>query len=281
MNHELAERADAAFVTHATWALERTAGMSSRITPTLVVADSGLRCDTFNFICRARLSSDEAPPAAAEAVGYFIRVGRPFSWWVGPADRPPDLASTLEALGLERAETELAMAMPLEMLPVQPPEVPGLEIRPVSTMGELETYAGLSAANWTPPDPDVLTFYRRAAAALLDPACPQRFYLGYVDGEPAATAEGALAEGTVALFSIMTRAPFRGRGIGTWMSWRPLRDARAAGCDLGVLQAAEAGVGLYRRLGFRPFGGITEYKPSAGKGFGAAVEMEGPGSTRG
>ena len=39
------------------------------------------------------------------------------------------------------------------------------------------------------------------------------------------------------------------------------RDAKAAGCDLAVLQAAPAGVGLYRRLGFAPFGVITEYKP--------------------
>ena len=55
---------------------------------------------------------------------------------------------------------------------------------------------------------------------------------------------------------------FRGRRIGSRMTWQPLHDARAAGCDLGVLQAAEEGVGLYRRLGFEAFGGITEYKPT-------------------
>jgi hypothetical protein len=49
------------------------------------------------------------------------------------------------------------------------------------------------------------------------------------------------------------------------MTWRPLHDGRDRGCDLGVLQAAPEGVGLYRRLGFTPFGDITEYKPrSAG-----------------
>jgi ribosomal protein S18 acetylase RimI-like enzyme len=127
----------------------------------------------------------------------------------------------------------------------------------------------------------VLTFYRLAAAALLDLACPQRLYLGRLHSEAVATAEGALSEGTVALFNIMTREPYRGRGIGSWMTWQPPHHARAAGCDLGVLQAAEAGVGLYRRLGFRPFGGITEYKPSPGKQFGSAVEMPGPGSTNG
>ena len=53
------------------------------------------------------------------------------------------------------------------------------------------------------------------------------------------------------------------------MTWRPLHDAHAQGCDLGVLQAAPDGVNLYRRLGFRPFGNITELKP---RRVGAAEE---------
>ena len=255
------DRADAAFVTHVTWVLEHAPGMSARITPELVVADSGLPCDTFNFICRARLAPEAARAAAAEAVAYFARVERPFSWWVGPVDRPRGLGTILEGLGLAPAETELAMAVRLDAGRASATEVPGLEVRRVRTEGELAELARLSAANWSPPDPEVLEFYRRAAGALLDPACPQWFYLGYVDGEPVATAEAAVHAGTVALFGIATSPPFRNRGIGSRMTWQPLQDAIAAGCDLGVLQAADAGVGIYRRLGFEVFGEIAEYKP--------------------
>lgn len=258
---DVGDRADAPFVTHVTWVPWRTEGMSARITPELVLSDSGLRCDTFNFICRARLAPESARSVAAEALAYFARVERPFSWWVGPADRPGDLGTILEGLGLVPAETELAMAVRLDTVSGSAPEAPGLEVRRVRTAGELDALARLSAANWTPPDPDVLTFYRRAAAVLLDPACPQWFYLGYLDGEPVATAEAAVQGGTVALFGIATLPPFRNRGIGSRMTWQPLRDAHAAGCDLGVLQAAEAGVGLYRRLGFEAFGEIAEYQP--------------------
>lgn len=257
---DVGDRADAAFVTHVTWVPEHTPGMSATITDELVRSDSGLRCDTFNFICRARLTPATARAAAAEAIASFAQVERPFAWWLGPADRPRDLGLVLEGLGLQRAETELAMAAPLAAVPAQVDEVPGLEVRRVRTRDELDTLARLAAANWTPPDPDVLTFYDRAAGVLLDPACPQWFYLGYLDGEPVATAEAALHAGTVALFGIATLPPFRNRGIGSRMTWQPLRDASAAGCDLAALQAADAGVGLYRRLGFAPFGEITEYK---------------------
>jgi hypothetical protein len=121
---ETAERADANFVVYATWALERTAGMVARVRDDLVVADSGLPCDTFNFICRARLDSSAARSAATRAITYFAEQERPFSWWL-------------------------------------------------------------------------------------------------------------------------------------------LRDGRHAGCDLAVLQAAAAGVGLYQRLGFAGFGEITKYQPCA------------------
>ncbi|HEU4523417.1 MAG TPA: hypothetical protein VFR62_00250, partial [Gemmatimonadales bacterium] len=82
----VAERADENFVVHATWAVEHTPGMASRVLPDLVIADSGLPCDTFNFICRARLGSDTAAAAAGAAVAHFEEHRRPFSWWVGPAD---------------------------------------------------------------------------------------------------------------------------------------------------------------------------------------------------
>jgi ribosomal protein S18 acetylase RimI-like enzyme len=258
---EAAERADDVFVTHVTWALERTAGMMARVRPDLVLADSGLPCDTFNFVCRARLDDATAREGAREAVSYFARVQRPFSWWVGPADQPQGLGTVLEGLGLERAETELPMALSLQCLPESVRAAPGLDVHRVRSESELDAFARLSAANWSPPDADVVMFYRRTAPALLSAGAPQWLYLGYLDDEPVATAEASVSDRTVGLFNIATLPALRGRGIGSAMTWRPLHDARAAGCDLGVLQAAEAGVGLYRRLGFASFGEITEYKP--------------------
>ena len=261
MSRPVGERADENFVVHATWAAARTEGMTSRVAPHLVIADSGLPCDTFNFICRARLDPGSAPEIAASALAYFEERRRPFSWWLGPADQPRDLGRILDSAGLQRAETELAMLLPLVELPTDLPAVPGLEVRRVIESGELQTFAELSAANWTPPDSNVISFYRRAASALLRPDSPQWLYVGYVEGVPVATAEATVADGTAGLYNISTRPSHRGRGIGSMMTWRSLRGAHERGCDLGVLQAAPEGVSIYRRLGFRPFGEITEFKP--------------------
>jgi ribosomal protein S18 acetylase RimI-like enzyme len=263
---DTAERADAAFVTHVSWVPAQTPGMLSRVEAGLVLADSGLPCDTFNIVCRARLTPNTVRAAARDAISHFARVKRPFSWWLGPADRPRELGTVLEELGLEPAETELAMALPLRALPEPGPEVAGLEVRRVRTETELETMARLAAANWTPADPHVPAFYRHAAAALLRADAPQWFYVGYLHGEPVATAEATVAGATVALFGIATLPPFRGRGIGSRMTWQPLHEARKAGCDLGVLQGAAEGIGMYRRLGFAACGEITEHKPGSRPG---------------
>jgi ribosomal protein S18 acetylase RimI-like enzyme len=266
LDARVAARADEPFVTHVTWPLERTAGMETDVRPELVLSDSGLPCDTFNIICRTRLDGATVRAAALDAISHFARVQRPFSWWVGPADRPGDLGSVLEELGLQQADSSVAMALPLASLPDRPPRIPGLEVHRVRTEAELDALAQMAAANWTPPDPDVLTFYRRTAAALLDAEVPRWLYVGYLGGEPVATAEASVQAGTVGLFNIGTRATFRGRGIGSMLTWQPLHDASVAGCDLAVLQADAGAVGLYGRLGFVAFGAVTEYKPGPGAG---------------
>jgi hypothetical protein len=97
----------------------------------------------------------------------FRDVNRPFSWWVGFPDRPPDLGRILRDLDLVQAETELAMAADLSELSDPAPTPPGLEIRRVRTRAELDHFARLNAGNWNPADLHVLRFYELNAAALL------------------------------------------------------------------------------------------------------------------
>jgi ribosomal protein S18 acetylase RimI-like enzyme len=259
----LADAADENLATHASWAATRIPGSWVRIEPELVVVDSGLDCDTFNVICRSRMQPGDAAPRIAMAIDRFRRAHRPFSWWVGPGDRPADLGERLAGAGLARAESELAMACDLAALRDVDDAPDGLEVRRVRTAAELADFARLNASNWDPPDRNVIRFYAMAAPALLAPDAPLRFYLGYVGGEPVATSELTVGGGVVGLYNISTRAPFRRRGIGTALTLRPLLDARAEGHTTAVLQAAPDGIGVYRRVGFEPFGEITEYKPVA------------------
>jgi ribosomal protein S18 acetylase RimI-like enzyme len=252
---ELAEAADENFVVHASWAHRCTAGMRVSSELGVVLTDSGLACDTFNIACRARLNAEQALQRIQAALAFFRQARRPFSWWVGPGDRPANLGELLTEAGLVRAETELAMAADLAALQTHDPAPAGLEIRRVRTAAELEDFAHIIAG------PLERRFYALAAAALLAADSPQWFYVGYVSGRPVATAELTVGGGVAGLYNISTLEAYRRRGIGTALTLRPLLDARASGLRTGVLQAAAAGVGVYMRIGFQRFGDITEYKP--------------------
>jgi ribosomal protein S18 acetylase RimI-like enzyme len=225
----------------------------------LLLVDSGLPCETFNKICRARLDEPVADGRIAEAVGYFRRRQRPFSWWVGPCSRPSDLGARLERAGLRAAERELGMLAKPADLPREQPQADGLEIRRVATLAELQDFVRVTAGNWEPPDEQVGVFFEAASAVLLDPACPMRLYVGYADGVAAAASELFLSPKVAGIHMVSTGREFRRRGFGLAMTWTAAWEGCRAGAELVALQASEMGRGVYERLGFRGCGQFTEY----------------------
>jgi predicted GNAT family acetyltransferase len=91
-------------------------------------------------------------------------------------------------------------------------------------------------------------------------------YVGYVAGRPVAAAELCLAGDVAGLYGVCTLEAERGRGFATALLARLLADTRDAGMRLATLQASAQGRPVYERLGFRPVGRYTEYKPRPGQG---------------
>jgi ribosomal protein S18 acetylase RimI-like enzyme len=258
----LAEALDANFAIHASWALRSLPGATVLDEPELLLTDSGLQGDTFNIVCRSRLSSGGAARRVEQAIEYFRRRARGFSWWLGPADQPRRLDALLEAAGLTHAESETAMAADLAAL--REPELSprGLRVRRVRTAAEMADFAAVLTGGVL-SDPDVSRFYGMAAPKILSVESPQWFYVGYLDGEPVATAEVTVAGGVAGVYGVGTLERMRRQGFGSALTAQPLIDARNLGYTTGVLQASVDGAGLYRRLGFVDFGEVREFKPGA------------------
>lgn len=163
-------------------------GASVTETGDLLIADSGLADDTFNIVAAAHFTPVAAPTRAAETVRTVAATGRPFSWWVGPASTPGNLAEFLEAAGLEASETETGMWKDLRgSLPEA--HADGLDIRLATTPEHLADYATVLSANWNPPAATVRRFFADAADVALTANCPARYLVGYVDGRPVCSAE--------------------------------------------------------------------------------------------
>lgn len=84
------------------------------------------------------------------------------------------------------------------------------------------------------------------------------FFVGYVDGEPAATTSVWYTRGIPGMYWVAVLPEFRGRGIASVMVRNAWRSAIENGARAITLQAALLAVPLYERLGFRTVGTYTK-----------------------
>jgi ribosomal protein S18 acetylase RimI-like enzyme len=186
-----------------------------------------------NQVLVTRLDAADADATIEELRGRVGHDGAPFTWWVMPSFAPADLATRLERQGLVRGGTWPGFALPIRDL-VDPPAVPGLEIRRVDGEADLASYVGIVAQTLSPSE-TFTEFLRDVCRAIgFGEDAPEEHVIGLLDGVPVASASVMVAGGAAGIYNVATLEPARGRGIGATMTAAVVRRGAARGLDHGA-----------------------------------------------
>lgn len=210
-----------------------------------------------NTVVSARFADADTDRRIREIAAAFAARGTGFMWWLAPFHTPANLADRLLDAGLRFEGTAPAMAMDLEALPRGEALPAGLEIVPVRDEATLREFITILAMEMGVPEgsPNPAARHHTALLRTVPPTLaaepiPLR-YLGLLDGRPVATSRVSIGGGVAGLYAVATLPDVRGRGIGRAMTLAALEAGRSLGYRIGVLQASDEGLPVYRRIGFR------------------------------
>lgn len=246
------------FERHARFVPQQTPGMEVFRKPGLTYVNSGLSCDTFNILH----ISDGAtldPAHLERAVQYYRERELAYCIWVNQEHLTGGVEAVFHRLGINRQNEEVGMI--LDLAAYEPLERENHQlVKDADTPEMLMAYARILAANWNPPDAEVIKFYERTQAVYLDPANVINLLIYYHAGEPVSSLELFPSDRHIAgIYGFATLESYRGRGIGSTLFTFALNRAKALGYQQLILQASEDGLGIYKKFGFKPFTTYYEY----------------------
>jgi ribosomal protein S18 acetylase RimI-like enzyme len=210
-----------------------------------------------------------SPPLARilELAGEFFGPESGGYGVVVEADAGHPVEAELRSAGWEVFEDEPALV--LAPIPAVPPPPDGLEVRPVRDLAGRRDLIRVVAAGFGAPtseggtelSPEAFDSFAPSLACALDPDVS--LLVGYLDGQPAASAMVCKVGAIAAMTGVATVPAYRRRGLATATTWAAVRAGAQRGCTCVTLAALGASYAMYLKMGFVRVCNHRAYKPPA------------------
>jgi GNAT superfamily N-acetyltransferase len=229
--------------------------------PGLKRSITNLPMSLFNSIMQTRLEPGQVDETIQKITRDAQRRGVPVLWWIGPSTLPEDLSQRLLKHGFVVDEDGPGMAVDLDLINESLPVSEGVSISLADDEASWWAWCRALTQGFEAP-PERAEFAANQWHYLLTRVDPDvvQAYTAWLGGKPVATSLMLLGSGVAGLYAVATIPEARRRGIGAKVTLHPLLQARAMGYKLGILEASEMGLPVYRSLGFREYCRITSYR---------------------
>ena len=212
---------------------------------------SGVPFPLCNGILGARFSEPSIDGRIEAALTPFKDRNLPMFWYVGPSSRPASLGEHLKGQGLTLVDNVPGMAADLSQLGEQRSHPAEWTIRTVEGREILKEWIHVFSLVYGVPEIAADFFFKIMDQIGYGPSLPFKHYLGYWNGKAVACASLFLGAGAAGLYNVATVPEVRGKGLGTAISARTLKEGYLRGYRTGILHSTSMGLPVYQRLGFK------------------------------
>jgi GNAT superfamily N-acetyltransferase len=203
------------------------------------------------------------PENADRKIEEFQDLGRkkkvPLQWQIGPDTRPANIGERLAAHGFTTRGDGAGMAIDLLATNESEPMPKGLEIIEVMDDKALKAWCRIVCVAFGAP-PEGAAAMMKLVKRERKYKQPIKLYLGLLDGKPATTSGYFLGEGVAGIYFVATLPEARNKGLGFAVTQAALKDGRALGYRVGILQASKMGEPVYKRMGFKEYCRVSSYQ---------------------
>lgn len=228
--------------------------------PEVVWFRSDLAHPLLNSVLTCRFDEERVDEVIARVLERFRERSLPLWWWTLGSSRPADLGARLERAGLVREADLPGMGGDLARLPAEPPLPAGFAVERVGSEAALAQWAEAYERGFPMERAVAAAHVEIFAAVGFGPKSRWRHYVGLYEGRPVASSSVYLGAGVAGLYYVAVVPEARGRGIGTAMVVKPLREAYQSGYRAGILQTTTMGRPIYERLGFAEVALYPQYR---------------------
>jgi len=223
------------------------------------IASAGVTFQMFNaaFLSAPVISEVQMGLRAAEAAVYFAARGQRWAYWICQSWLDSRTQRRLPALLRQRhlyPAVELPGMLAEEVLPSLR-ALPQLDLRRVCDGPVKDAFCAIGSTCFNVP----LAWFSEVFDS---PSVWNDFaaYVGYVDGEPVATAATVIGGGAVGVYNVATMPGRRRGGYGEAVMRHALAQARGeSGLSQSILQSTPQGFELYRRMGYRTVTSVSVF----------------------
>lgn len=225
--------------------------------PGVAVSSSGVQFSMFNsaVLTSPVSSAMELEHRIQTAAAFFSARGLAWSFWVCQDWIEKPVRSLVEIV-FDRQRLHLVIELPAMLAEkLMPPErlLPSLEIRRVSDAETRGDFTQIMSVAFGIPVPVARAIYE--SERTWDPGFTG--WLAYSEGLPVSSTATVVTDEVAGVYAVGTMPGYQHRGCAEAVMRHALDGVRSAtGIERSILQSSEAGLAMYRKLGYRT---VTRY----------------------